>query len=120
VSNDAADPALGFLVVVGLALVALLFVANTTLEPGSPSKVTSQRAAASAPAPNMTSQAVLAAQPKSAWAEAPPKNNRPKRPIGYQPVPQTHVRFGSKADICGATSHVRFTPDSDRESVFPQ
>jgi hypothetical protein len=28
------------------------------------------------------------------------------------------VRFGSKADISGATSHVRFTPDSDRESGF--
>jgi hypothetical protein len=26
------------------------------------------------------------------------------------------VRFGPIADICGATSHVRFTPDSDRES----
>jgi hypothetical protein len=32
---------------------------------------------------------------------------------------QAHVRFGSKADICGATAHVRFTPDSDRESGFP-
>ena len=31
---------------------------------------------------------------------------------------EPHVRFGSKADICGATSHVRFTPDSDRESEF--
>ena len=31
---------------------------------------------------------------------------------------EPHVRFGSKADICGATSHVRFTPDSDRESGF--
>ena len=30
------------------------------------------------------------------------------------------VRFGSKADICGATSHVRFTPDSDRKSRHPQ
>ena len=30
------------------------------------------------------------------------------------------VRFGSKADICAATSHVRFTPNSDRESGFPQ
>jgi hypothetical protein len=29
-------------------------------------------------------------------------------------------RFGSKADICGATSHVRFTPNSDRESGLPQ
>jgi len=31
-----------------------------------------------------------------------------------------HVRFGSKADICGATSHVCFAPDSDRESGLPQ
>jgi hypothetical protein len=27
-----------------------------------------------------------------------------------------YVRFGSFADICSATEHVRFTPDSDRES----
>jgi hypothetical protein len=26
------------------------------------------------------------------------------------------VRFGSKADICGATSHVRFTPNCDCKS----
>ena len=31
----------------------------------------------------------------------------------------THVRFGSKADICAAKRHVRFTPESDRESGFP-
>jgi hypothetical protein len=91
-------PALSFLAVVGLALVALLFVANATLEPGSPVMVTSQRTVVPAPAPNMTSQALLAAQPKSApdaRAEAPPKNNhatRPKnnratRPIGYQQTP---------------------------------
>jgi hypothetical protein len=30
------------------------------------------------------------------------------------------VRFGSKADIGAATSHVRFTPNSDRESDFLQ
>src|SRR5262245_10421494 len=30
-----------------------------------------------------------------------------------------HVRFGSKADICGAQRHVRFTPDSDRKSGLP-
>jgi hypothetical protein len=30
------------------------------------------------------------------------------------------VRFGSKADICGAQSHVRYTPESDRESGLPQ
>jgi hypothetical protein len=29
------------------------------------------------------------------------------------------VRFGSKADMCGAPTHVRFTPESDRESGFP-
>jgi hypothetical protein len=27
-----------------------------------------------------------------------------------------NVRFGSLADVRAATSHVRFTPDSDRES----
>ncbi|HEY6020391.1 MAG TPA: hypothetical protein VIY48_10920, partial [Candidatus Paceibacterota bacterium] len=31
-----------------------------------------------------------------------------------------NVRFGSLADICGATSDVRFTPDSDRNSRHPQ
>jgi hypothetical protein len=29
------------------------------------------------------------------------------------------VRFGSQADICAATGHVRFTPNSDRKSEFP-
>jgi hypothetical protein len=28
------------------------------------------------------------------------------------------VRFGSKADMCNAPTHVRFTPDSDRESRY--
>jgi hypothetical protein len=98
-------PALAFLAVAGLALMALLFVANATLEPGSPPIVTSQRSglpapqydnatktlnSAPAPAPDMTSQAVLAAQPKSpsdipakiapsaleTRAEAPPKKVR--------------------------------------------
>ena len=27
-----------------------------------------------------------------------------------------YVRFGSLADICSAKGHVRFTPNSDRES----
>jgi hypothetical protein len=31
-----------------------------------------------------------------------------------------NVRFGSLADICGAIGNVRFTPNSDRESRFPQ
>ena len=30
-----------------------------------------------------------------------------------------NVRFGSEADICAATIHVRFTPNSDRESRTP-
>jgi hypothetical protein len=72
--------------VVGLAVIALMFVAM----PGSPVMVTSQRTAAPAPAPNMTSQDVLAAQPKStpdARAESPPKNNRVRRPLGYEQTP---------------------------------
>jgi hypothetical protein len=28
--------------------------------------------------------------------------------------------LGSTADICAATSHVRFTPNSDRKRGFPQ
>ena len=28
-----------------------------------------------------------------------------------------HVRFGSKADMCSAKRHVRFTPESDAKCV---
>ena len=95
-------PVLAFFAVVGSVLFALLFVADATLDNSSPAIVTSQRTglpaprynnaiktftAVPAPAPDMTSQAVLAAQPKSmsdtlakiepaageARAEAPPK-----------------------------------------------
>ena len=74
-------PIFNFLVVAAFALIALLFVANAMLEPGSPAIVTSQRTGLPkaqyhnaartftnmpAPAPDMTSEAVLAAQPKSA------------------------------------------------------
>src|SRR4029453_10386151 len=31
-----------------------------------------------------------------------------------------HVRIGSKADMCAAKRHVRFTPNSDRKGEFPQ
>ena len=31
-----------------------------------------------------------------------------------------YVRFGSKADMCIARDHVRFTPHSDRGSEIPQ
>ena len=97
-------PVLAFFAVVGSVLFALLFVADATLDNSSPAIVTSQRTGlparryhnaiktltavpAPAPAPDMTSQAVLAAQPQSvsdtlakiepaageARAEAPPK-----------------------------------------------
>ena len=38
----------------------------------------------------------------------------------HQNLIRADVRFGSLADICSAKSHVRFTPDSDRESGFPR
>jgi hypothetical protein len=92
-------PALFFLAFVGLALIALLFYGNATLEPISPEIVTTHHAVAPAPAPNMTSQVVL--QPKSApdalakighvaraaRAEAPPKNNRVSQTLNYQVTP---------------------------------
>jgi hypothetical protein len=40
----------------------------------------------------------------------------PKANIGPQSL---HVRSGSLADMCNAKRHVRFTPNSDRESGFP-
>ena len=105
-------PALPFLAVVAVVLVALLYVADATLEPSSPMIVSSNGVGlpkpwhpdtiqtlttAPAPAPDMTSREVLAAQPKSerealqkiepearaARAEAPPKNDRLTRPIAY-------------------------------------
>ncbi|MGB8586737.1 MAG: hypothetical protein WCD87_13945 [Pseudolabrys sp.] len=88
-------PALSFLAFVGLALIALLFYGNATLEPISPEIVTTHHAVA----PNMTSQVVP--QPKSApdalakigklaraaRAEAPPKNNRVSQTLNYQVTP---------------------------------
>jgi hypothetical protein len=35
-------------------------------------------------------------------------------------VHRIDVRFGSLADICSANSHVRYAPESDRESRHPQ
>jgi len=37
---------------------------------------------------------------------------------GYPKKPGFDVRFGSQADICGAKTDVRFTPNIDRESGF--
>ena len=104
-------PALAFLAVVGLVLAALLFVADATLESGSPAIVTSDRVGlpepwrpdtvralttTPAPTPDMSSQAVLGAQPsdaltkiepaaRAARAEAPPKKKRvTQQPFDYQ------------------------------------
>jgi len=108
-----AMPVLAFFSVVGFVLIALLFVADATLERSSPVIVTSERiglperwhpdtiqtlTTTPAPAPDMTSQAVLVAQPKSepralekikpaaraARAEAPPENNRVTQPTDYR------------------------------------
>ena len=102
-------PALAFLAVAGFVLTALLFVADAKLKnSSSPAIVTSQRTGlpqpqyhnatrtltnTPAPAPDMTSQAVLAAQPKTetkhqatipaearaARAQAPAKKRGPRR-----------------------------------------
>lgn len=76
-------PIFTYVVVAGSALIALLFVMAATLEEAAPPIVTSERqglpkpwhpdpiqvlTAEPAPSPNMTSEAVLAAQPKAAPA----------------------------------------------------
>lgn len=117
--RSAAMPVLAYLEVVGSVLVALLFVADATLERSSPVIVTSDRiglperwhsdtiqtlTTAPAPAPDMTSPAVRAAPTKSqpdildkigpaaraARAEAPPKNNRVTQPNHRQNHYQTN------------------------------
>jgi len=103
---------LGYLAVIGSALVALLFVADATLEKNSsPVIVTSQRtglpeshyhtaiktlASAPAPAPDMTSQAVLAAQPKSASDNALPKIEPAAREASAE-APRKHLRVEASA-----------------------
>ncbi|HEY7228880.1 MAG TPA: hypothetical protein VH558_00775 [Pseudolabrys sp.] len=123
-------PALAVLAVAASVLLALLFVADATLEKdGAPAIVTSQRSglpeprrrsddvqvliSEPAPEPDMTSQAVLDAQPKAAseavakihpdaraaHAEAPPANRPVMRPMydqrRYQPT-QLFDRFSIK------------------------
>ena len=117
-------PVLAYLGVVGFVLVALLFAADATLELSSPVIVTSDRiglperwhsdtiqtlTTAPAPAPDMTSPAVRAAQPKpepdnldkigpaarAARAEAPPKNNRLTQPTGHR---QNHDQTNQLVD----------------------
>jgi hypothetical protein len=88
-------PIFSYFAIAGAVLVALFFLADATLEKGSPPVVTSERVglpkpwqpdpiqtlvSAPAPEPDMTSQAVLAAQPKSeAEAGTSPKKKRVTR-----------------------------------------
>jgi hypothetical protein len=107
-------PIFAFFTVVGLVLLVLLYVAGATLEEGSPPIATSSRVGlperwhsdttpvlttTPAPAPDMSSPAVRAAQPKpnsepfaaitpaarAARAEAPPASGRSKPPSFYRP-----------------------------------
>ena len=116
-------PILAFLVAAGTALLVLLFVADAMLEKGSLPIGTSRvglperwhsdtvqvLTAPPAPAPDMTSPAVRAAQPKSypdalaklapdgaARAEVPSENNRFSRPMSYR-----QGRWGDKLSIGG-------------------
>ena len=41
---------------------------------------------------------------------------KPRLPYTFRRSHSANVRFGSKADMCGAPTHVRFTPNSDRKS----
>jgi len=85
-------PVLAFFAVVSSVLFALLFVADATLVNSSPAIVTSQRtglpaprydnaiktlSTTSAPAPDMTSQAVLAAQPTAQPTAQPAAHPKP-------------------------------------------
>src|SRR5262249_55989918 len=46
--------------------------------------------------------------------------NNPHRSSEGAVSEPSYVRFGSKADMCSARAHVRFTPNSDRESGHRQ
>jgi hypothetical protein len=111
--------ALTFLGVAGLVLVGLFFVADATLEKTPPVIVTSQRSglpeptrhfdevkvltSAPAPAPDMTSHAVLVAQPKPA-AEFLPKIEPAARAARAEASPenrfltQDHVQRSNPVD----------------------
>ena len=104
-------PIFTYVLVVGSALIALLFIMDVTVEKAAPPIVTSERqglpkpwhpdpiqvlTAAPAPAPDMTSGAVLAAQPKVAPAaeaksDAAPKKKRVTR---RQPPDQYRQSYG--------------------------
>lgn len=123
-------PVFAFLAVAGLALIALLFVADAALEKnGSPVIATSQRSGlpesphraddvqvlttAPAPAPDMTSQAVVDAQPKPA-AQRPVKVHPEAEAARAEALPQ-HRRVTQPM-------HDRYRPNSifDRFSIKGQ
>ena len=111
-------PIFTYVVVVSLGLIALLFIMDVTLEKGPSPVVTSERqglpkpwrpdliqvlTAAPAPAPDMTSEAVLAAQPKvepapAAKSDAAPKKKRVTR---RQPPDQYRQSYGWSRDSFG-------------------
>ena len=102
-------PALTFLAVVGLALIASLFLANATLESGSPPIVNSQRSGLPDARRFDAAQTLSAAQPKSVpdavakippaaratQAAAPPRNKRVMRSRGYK-QPSSFAKFSIK------------------------
>ena len=117
--RNAGLPVVTFLAVMGLALIGLIFVAGATLKIHKPANAGLPEEArrnhydldtsAPAPAPDMNSQAVLEAQPKSqldplmklhpdahdARAEAPAESNRITRPFDRQ---QNHYRESPSVD----------------------
>jgi hypothetical protein len=92
-SWTAAMPALSFLAIAGLAVIAFLFVAKAAPEPSSPVMVTSQHAVV--PAPNTTAQAVLIDQPKSA-SDAVLKSRPQRVPHGPKRHPEISGSCGSE------------------------
>ena len=124
-------PALAFLAVVGLVLVALLFVADATLESGSPLIVTSTRVGlpepwhpntagtlttTPAPAPDMSSKAVLSAQlsealakidpaARAARAEAPARKPVTQQPFGSFGYNQRNYQAADMPDRFSARGH---------------
>jgi hypothetical protein len=109
-------PALGFLAVVGLALIALLFVADATLEPGSPPIVTSSRVGlpeqrhsdrvqilttTPAPLPDMASRPVLAAQPNSGTEPFAKVMPAARAEVHNRPIRYRQNRLGDRFSIRG-------------------
>ena len=137
-------PTLAFLAAVGIALIALLCVADATLERSSPVIPTSDRiglperwhsgtiqilTSAPAPAPDITSPPVIAAQPKpgpdflkigpaarAARAEAPPKNRRVARSDSTKSLGRQIFYFGSIGRRDG-TRQEAFLSKPDRNEI---